>query len=73
MALDTRDKRASSIGVAIPFGRLFPNPDGSLATVGDRQQSAMSYRGIAASAAVVFNPAWIANINVYIPRRGHPR
>lgn len=42
--LDSRDKRGSSIGLALPFGRIFPNPNGGIAAA-DRAQSAYSYDG----------------------------
>lgn len=48
MAIDTRDKRASAIGVALPWRSLLPAPDGVL-DQGDRQQVALHYRGIAAA------------------------
>jgi hypothetical protein len=48
MAVDTRDKRASCLGFAGPSRVVFPNPDGSIAAVADRQQVAYSYSGIAA-------------------------
>lgn len=47
MAVDTRDKRSSVIGINAP---LFPNPDGSLATQADRQHVAWCYSGILAGA-----------------------
>mgnify|MGYP006969378816 FL=1 len=43
MAVDTRDKRSSVIGIVAP---LFPNPDGDLAPVADRQHIAWMYSGI---------------------------
>jgi len=49
MAIDTRNRRASLIGYKLPMGRVFPNPDGSLATQDDRQQFAGEYPGIAAA------------------------
>jgi hypothetical protein len=49
MALDTADKRASAINIGLPFGRVFATPDGAF-DQGDRQQMAMSYRGILATA-----------------------
>ena len=44
MAVDTRNRRASCLSLALPFGRVFPLPDGSLATVPDRQQLSYLYR-----------------------------
>ena len=51
MAIDTRDKRASTIQFDSPFLSVFPNPDGSLANNPDRQHIDKKYRGIAASGA----------------------
>lgn len=62
MALDTRDKRASMINVALPFGRVFPNPDGSLNIVSDRQQISMLY-AFGGVVAPTFNPIWASNSN----------
>lgn len=45
MAIDTRNKRASCIRAFMP-GRVFPNPDGSLANAGDRTHMIMRYAGI---------------------------
>ena len=50
MAIDTRNKRASSINVD-RHGRVFPNPDGSLANVSDRQHAGTVYSGISSGAA----------------------
>lgn len=38
--------------VGLPFGRIWPNPDGSLTGV-DRQHMAYMYRGISAIAAAL--------------------
>lgn len=45
MAIDTRNKRASVINV-FRSGRVYPNPDGSLANPNDRTQMSMRYAGI---------------------------
>jgi hypothetical protein len=50
MAIDTRNKRASVLNIE-KSGRIFPNPDGSLAIVSDRQQVGMVYAGISSGAA----------------------
>lgn len=50
--LDTRNKRGSAILIAHGFGRVFPNPDSSLANQSDRQQMAQSYAGIETPAVV---------------------
>lgn len=47
MAIDSRNKRASCIGLKAP-NRLhaWPNPDGSLANQSDRQHMAYCYAGV---------------------------
>lgn len=44
--LDTRSKRASSVGIALSFVLAPPLPDGTI-SLGDRQHIAISYSGIA--------------------------
>ena len=50
MAIDTRDKRASCIGIDGAYRFVLPNPDAGAEDQGDRQQMAFKYRGIAAAA-----------------------
>lgn len=45
MAIDSRDDRFSLLSLALPFGRVFPNPDGAIANE-DKQHYAYLYRGI---------------------------
>ncbi len=45
MAVDTRNKRASVIALALAFKWLAPNPDGALDSVGEREQSVRLYAG----------------------------
>lgn len=45
MALDTRDRRFSMLGLAMPFRVVLPNPAVGF-DQGDRQQFEYSYRGI---------------------------
>lgn len=47
MAIDTRDRRASCVGLALAFRIVLPVADGGL-DAGDRQHTAYTYRGIAA-------------------------
>ena len=49
--LDTRSKRASSVGILLPFMISPPLPDGTI-DQGDRQHIALSYSGIHAAALV---------------------
>lgn len=44
--MNTRDNRASAIGVALPAGRTFWLPDAAI-VLADRQHAALCYRGIA--------------------------
>jgi hypothetical protein len=48
MAVDTRNKRASCVNVALPFGRVFASPDGTL-DESDRRQMGGCYAGIEAA------------------------
>lgn len=50
MAVDSRNKRAACVAFSLPRGRVYPNPDGSLASKADRQQIALAYPGIEANA-----------------------
>lgn len=52
--LDTRNKRASALGVNLAAPRLEANPDGTIAQL-DRQIAALVYGGITASAAANLN------------------
>ncbi len=54
MAIDTRDKRASCLGLLAPNRiRCWSNPPDFVADQADRQHSAYSYRGILAGAPPV--------------------
>lgn len=50
MAIDTRNKRSSVINFD-RSGRLFPNPDGSLANANDRIHIGTKYAGIPGAGA----------------------
>jgi len=56
MAVDTRSKRASSVGILIPSTLAPVLPDGTIAQA-DRQHVAFSYSGILATGAVVVTVA----------------
>lgn len=47
MAIDTRNKRASCIGIDGVYRTVYPDPDGTIDQA-DRQQSAGKYSGILA-------------------------
>lgn len=49
MAVDTRDKRSSVVGITLPVPQVVPNPDASI-DAADRQHVAWAYSGIAAAA-----------------------
>ena len=51
MAVDTRNKRASVLGIALAIGFPFPNPDGTIDQA-DRQHIAYCYPGISAGEPV---------------------
>lgn len=57
--MNTRDKRASALGVALAFRLVLPTP-GTI-TQPDRQQVAYCYRGIAADA---LNTGSVADVEV---------
>lgn len=67
MAVDTRSKRASAVGLHLPFVAVPVLPDGTLAQ-GDRQHIAFSYSGIAAAtdAALAFVLDLNTRIAVYL-------
>jgi hypothetical protein len=51
MAVDTRNKRASCLSMDGRRGRVWPNPDASLANQADRQQMGLIYPGILSAGA----------------------
>ena len=53
MAIDTRDRRASVLGLALGLALVLPNPDGLALDQGDRQQTAFCYRGISAGVEAI--------------------
>lgn len=54
--LDSRSKRASSVGILLVSVLAPPLPDGSLAAAGDRQHIAWSYSGVSAAAPDIDGP-----------------
>jgi len=56
MAITTRNRRASCLVLALPFGRVWPSPDGSLANQADRQHCAHLYAAVLTAIVVtIFN------------------
>lgn len=51
--MNTRNKRASALGIGLAALVVLPVPDGTIAQA-DRQQAAYSYAGISAQALVVY-------------------
>ena len=51
--LDTRSKRASSVGILLVSVLAPPLPDGAITALGDRQHIAWEYSGIEAASADV--------------------
>lgn len=41
--VDSRDKRASALGVGLEWFRVRPNPSGNISSVADKQHMAVSY------------------------------
>lgn len=64
--LDSRSKRASSVGFWKPYVMALPLPDGAISQ-GDRQHSVWDYSGILATSAVI--PAFPGNTGAMIPDR----
>lgn len=65
MGVDTRDKRASAIGIGLPF-RVLPNP-GTIDQP-DRQHVGYLYRAITAANPVVILGDLITTANAYFRR-----
>jgi hypothetical protein len=68
MAIDTRNKRASTLHHSQSIVPLFPNPDGSLASQADRQMIGEIYAGINTT-SISFQAAWAINSNVVLQER----
>lgn len=69
MAIDTRDRRASCLGINGPYRFILPNPDAAAEDQGDRQQMAFSYPGILAVA--LFGHPAIRRFGSFILRAGY--
>lgn len=61
--LDSRSKRASSVGIMLPFVLALPLPDATL-DQGDRQHVAWNYSGVLAVSST-FTPTLIGLADVY--------
>ena len=69
MALDTRDKRASALGIDLKWLHVYPNPDGAISQL-DRQQIAGKYSGIAAAGGSTASTAVTTDFIIYARRHG---
>ncbi len=63
--LDTRSKRASSVGIVSASTLSLVLPDGTI-DQGDRQHIAFSYSGISSGAGPSFVSAWAINSNFLV-------
>jgi len=64
--MDTRSKRASSVGFWKPYVMALPLPDAAISQ-GDRQHSAWDYSGILAGAAAALS--FPGNTSAFVPFR----
>lgn len=64
MAIDSRDKRFSMMGLSHSVGVLMPNPDGAFSDKGDRYQLLGLYRSSATAVTVATNSVWRKTVNV---------
>ena len=55
MAVDTRNKRASILGIGLAAALVLPAPDATVAQ-SDRQQTAFAYAGISAESPTEADP-----------------
>jgi hypothetical protein len=65
MAIDTRNKRFSILGLHQPVPSLAPDPDGAF-TAADRAMWLFLYHGIALGGAAAFKAAWARGCNAVI-------
>jgi hypothetical protein len=61
--MNTRNKRASALGVTLAALVVLPAPDGTIAQA-DRQQVAYCYAGISAGALVSYDTIVLADITL---------
>lgn len=64
MAIDSRDKRFSMMGLNRSIGPMMPNPDGGFASQGDRFQLLGLYRSAAVAAAAATYSVWSKTVKV---------
>lgn len=61
--MDTRNKRASALGIGLAALVVLPAPDGAISQA-DRQQTAYSYAGISAQALVAYDVVVLTNVTL---------
>lgn len=69
MALDTRNKRASALGLGLAPLRVGPSPDGSLVAA-DRLHLAYLYAGIGAGVDLVPEPPYTVTVSILVGAAG---
>lgn len=63
MAIDTRDKRASCLGIDGPYRFVLPDPDVGAEGEADRRQMAYTYPGFAGGGGgPAATPDWLTSI-----------
>lgn len=73
MAVDTRDKRFSMMGLLQPVPSIFPNPDGTINTQ-DRAQYDLLYAGITLESLVPLSRFYSGMLSAkHVRRRMHRR
>lgn len=72
MAIDTRNRRASCLGIDGAYRVVFPNPDGTIDQP-DRQQSAYKYPGITAAGAAAGQPMQLRGTLIPYMRQWQPQ
>ncbi len=53
MPLDSKEKRASAVGVSLPWRGALPTPDAAAETAADREQVGNMYSGLAPAAPTI--------------------
>lgn len=65
MAVDSRDKRFSMMGISHPTRPLMPVPDGAFSTKLDRYQLLGLYRSAAVAVTLATSSVWSKVVNVW--------
>lgn len=62
--MTSRNERSSALMVSLPFGRVYPNPDGSIDNEGDRQHNADLYAFAETGGEAVVMRPFMTNLGV---------